>query len=121
MNEENKTNRKERLESVALTKSSSEKINRWLEQILGKRVRLSRKEFLNWFIEKSPDTLSNSDLNSIVKRYYDDEAYLRQVLREMKQAKKEGHPGQMEVVVRPRKTEAKRENVSPNDQMVEKV
>jgi hypothetical protein len=108
MSEENKTETRTRSETIALAESSSQKINRWLEQIAAKRVRLSRKEFLNWFIEKSPKNLSNADLNAVVERYYDEEAFLRQLLREMKQAKRDGQPS-VELVVRPRKPETKRE------------
>lgn len=102
----------ERREHVALTPGSVQKVNRWLEQADGKRVRLSRKDLLNWFIEKSPENLSNADLNSIVERYYDEEAFLRQLLRETRQAKKDGQAGQLEIIVRSRRAEARRENTS---------
>ena len=59
-------------EIVTLSEASSKKIAHWLEQIESKKVKLSRKEFLNWFIEKSPDNLSNSDLNAIAEKYYDE-------------------------------------------------
>lgn len=109
MKDENKSEDRTRFEAVALTELSSQKIDRWLEQVAAKRVRLSRKEFMNWFIEKSLENLSNADLNAIVDRYYDEEKFLRQLLREMKQAKKDGQPGNMEIVVRQKKSDSKRE------------
>lgn len=90
MNDEKKALMKPQGQHVVLTKASSKKINHWLKQIEAKKVKLSRKEFLNWFIEKSPENLSNSDLNAIVEKYYNEEAFLRQLLREVKQAKKDG-------------------------------
>jgi hypothetical protein len=119
MSEEIKGPRPHR-ENVVLNESASQKIDRWLEQIAAKRVRLSRKEFLNWFIEKSSDNLSNSDLNAIVERYYDEEAFLRQLLREVKQAKKDGGPSSLEVIVRQRKPESKRD-APAEDEKIENV
>lgn len=109
MSEEEKNHGVERSKTIALTDVNSEKVDRWLEQVFAKRVQLSRREFLNWFIEKSPENLSNSDLGAIVERYYDEEAYLRRLVREVKQSKKEGRANQLEFIVRPRKSEPKRD------------
>ncbi len=97
-------------EIVTLTEASSKKIAHWLEQIESKKVKLSRKEFLNWFIEKSPDNLSNSDLNSIAEKYYDEEAFLRRLLKQVKQDKKNGMAGNIELVVKQKRTELKKED-----------
>lgn len=97
-------------EIVTLTEASSKKIVHWLEQIESKKVKLSRKEFLNWFIEKSPDNLSNSDLNAITEKYYDEEAFLRRLLKQVKQDKKNGMPGNIELVVKQKRTEFKKED-----------
>jgi hypothetical protein len=120
MSEENKNEVATTSKSIVLSEGSIQKVDRWLEQVDGKRVQLSRKEFLNWFIEKSPENLSNSDLNTIVERYYDEEKFLRQLLRETKQAKRDGQPAQLEIVVRPRKSETKREAApAENDEISE--
>jgi hypothetical protein len=119
MSEENDNEVRPRSETVALTDSSSQKIDQWLGQIAAKRVRLSRKEFLNWFIEKSSDNLSNADLNAIVDRYYDEEVFLRQLLREVKQAKKDGGPSSLEVIVRQRKPELKRDITSAEEEEIQ--
>lgn len=109
MSDENKSEIATTSKTIVLSEASIQKVDRWLEQVDGKRVQLSRKEFLNWFIEKSAENLSNSDLNTIVERYYDEEKFLRQLLRETRQAKRDGQPAQLEIVVRPRKSETKRE------------
>ena len=72
MSDQDHASEKVRLEHISLNQSSSKKIDRWLEQVEAKRVRLSRKEFVNWLIEKSSDNLSSADLNSIVERFYDE-------------------------------------------------
>lgn len=102
-------------EMVLLTEAASKKIAHWLEQIENKRVKLSKKEFLSWFIEKSPVNLSNSDLNSIVEKYYDEEAFLRRLLKEVKQAKRNGLTGNIELVVKQKRTDVEREDAKTTD------
>lgn len=95
--------------TVVLQDSAIEKIDRWLEQVEGKRVRLSRREFLHWFVDKSPENLSSTDLTAIVERFYDERKFLRQLLRESKRAEEEGRDLNLEILVRPKKSEVKRE------------
>ncbi len=94
---------------VNLTELSTKKIEKWFEQIVERKVEISRKDFVNWILEKMPDNLSNSDLNAIVKRFYDKEAHLRRLLKEIKKAKQEGQIDSIEVIVRQRKADAKLE------------
>ncbi len=115
MSDENTSEVRATSETVTLSDLASQKIDRWLEQVAGKRVQLFRKEFLNWFIEKSPDNLSNADLNAIVDKYYDEEKFLRRLLREMKKAKQDGQSGNIEVIVRQKKSEAKRSTEPENE------
>jgi hypothetical protein len=96
---------------VTLSERASAKLDRWFEQINAKKkVKLSRKEFVNWLIERSPDSLSSTDLNSIAEKYYDHVAHLNHLLREAKKSKLEGS-GEVgvEVIVR-----AKREKKEQN-------
>lgn len=95
---------------VNLTDLSAQKIEKWFEQIAERKVEISRKDFVNWILEKMPDNLSNSDLNSIVKRFYDKEAHLRRLLKEIKKAKQEGQIDSIEVIVRQRKADTKLES-----------
>lgn len=101
---------KKKIEHVALSENAIQKINRWFEQINAKKkIRLSRKDLVNWLIEKVPDNLSGSDLGAIVEAFYDDEAYLRQLLRDVKKAKAEGKDDSIDVIVRPKRLDSKKE------------
>lgn len=108
---------KVRSEHIALIEESSKKIDGWIEQIESKkRVRVSRKDIVNWFIARSPELLSNSDHLAISEAFYDEEALLRQLLRQVKQAKKAGHSPVLDVIVRAKKGESKKlslESVEP--------
>ena len=95
-------------EHIALTAASTQKINGWIAQVSDKKkgVDISRKGLVNWLIEKMPDSLSGGDLNSIVERFYSEEKFLRQLLKEVQSAKLAGNDEpDFELVVKPRKTE----------------
>lgn len=114
MNEEKEIENSEKAprEVIVLTELSSQKVNFWIEQAKSKKkgVKISRKEFANWLIEKMPDSLSNSDLNAIVDKFYDEEAFLRQLLRDVKKAKKEGQAEPaLEFTIKMKKIESKKE------------
>lgn len=101
-----------KLEHVALSVSSVLKINAWLEQVSAKKkgVKISRKDFINWLIEKSPDNLSGGDLSALIDRFYDEAKFLRHLLREVNQAKADGKTETgFELVVKTKKLESKRE------------
>lgn len=106
------TNTRLKLEHVALSMSSSQKVDAWLEQVSTKRkgVKISRKDFVNWLIEKSPDNLSGGDLSALIERFYDEAAFLRQLLRDVKQAKANGKTESgFELVLKTKKTEVRRD------------
>ena len=101
-----------RHEHIALSELASEKITNWIEQAANKKkgVRITRKDFVNWLIEKSPDNLGGADLNSLIDRFYDEASFLRQLLREVKNAKKNGQTEPaLEFIVRAKKSEQKKE------------
>ena len=101
-----------RYEHIALSESASKKISNWIEQIGIKKkgVRITRKDFLNWLVEKSPENLSNGDLNSLIDRFYDEASFLRQLLREVKNAKKNGQTEPaLELIVRAKRSDQKKE------------
>lgn len=113
---------KKRHEHVALSELATKKITNWIEQAAAKKkgVRVSRKDFVNWLIEKSPENLSGGDLNSLIERFYDEASFLRQLLREVQQAKKEGHTEPaLEFIVRTKKSDQKKEVNAVNDEEVE--
>ena len=104
-----------RQEHIALSEIASEKITNWIEQAANKKkgVRITRKDFVNWLIEKSPDNLGGGDLNSLIERFYDEASFLRQLLREVKNAKKNGQTEPaLEFIVRAKKTDQKKEVIA---------
>jgi len=98
-------------EHIALVESSSQKLDRWIEQVnTKKKIRIARRDLLNWWLTRSPENLSNGDVNALIEEFYDEEAFLRQLLRDVKKAKKEGQTDPtLEVVVRAKKSEQKKE------------
>lgn len=102
-----------KLEHVALSVASTEKINAWLEQVSFKKkgVKISRKDFINWLIEKSSENLSGGDLSVLIDRFYDEAKFLRQRLREVRQAKAEGKIDTgFELVLKAKKSDSKRDS-----------
>ena len=101
-----------RHEHIALSELASEKITNWIEQAANKKkgVRITRKDFVNWLIEKSPENLGGADLNSLIDRFYDEASFLRQLLREVRTAKKNGQTEPaLEFIVRAKKPEQEKE------------
>lgn len=110
---EQPVNPRQRFEHIALSETSTMKINSWFEQINTKKkgVKISRKDFMNWLIEKSPDTLSAGDLSALIERFYDEAAFLRQLLKEVKTAKAQGKSTTgFEFVVKTKKVEGKKDS-----------
>jgi hypothetical protein len=121
---ETPTNPRPRFEHIALSEASTLKINSWFEQINSKKkgVKISRKDFINWFIEKSPDALNSSDLSSVIDRFYDEAAFLRQLLRDVKLARSEGkNTTGFELVLKTKKTDGKREISDSTDEQSQKL
>lgn len=115
INNEHLSIKKHKTETISLTANSSQKITSWLDQISQKKkgVKITRKDFINWLIDKSPDNLNSSDLSALIERFYDEAAFLRQLLRDVKQAKSEGKSETgFELVLKTKKSDQKRE---PND------
>jgi len=105
-------NIRRKVEHVALSAVSVIKINSWLEQasVRKKGIKISRKEFVNWLIEKSPDNLSGGDLSALTDRFFDEAKFLRHLLREVKLAKASGKTDTgFELIVKAKKMDSKRE------------
>ena len=103
---------KPKLDHVALNRESSQKINAWIDQVSLKKkgVKISRKQFVNWLIEKMPENLSSSDLASLIDHFFDERKLLRLLLRESAKAKAEGREDAgFELVVKTKKPENKTE------------
>ena len=117
MNEENENSEalvKSHRDNVALYEQSVQKINTWIEQVKTKKkgVKISKKDLVNWLIEKTPDVLSNADMNAVIDKFYDEEIFLRQLLREVKKAKLDGNTEPaLEFVVKAKKVDQKKEEI----------
>lgn len=122
MTEENKLKPRESREHIALSKSASEKINSWFEQINAKKkVKLSKKAFVSWYIESAPDNLTNSEINEVIEKFYDPETHLRQMLRDVRKAKKEGQNGSsMELILKEKRAEPKKTVLASDTELTEK-
>jgi hypothetical protein len=106
---------KSKLDHVALTEDSSKKIKAWIEQVAQKKkgVKISKKQFVNWLIEKMQENLSSSDLSSLIDKFFDERKLLRLLLRESAKAKAEGREDAgFELVVKTKKAESKFETIS---------
>jgi hypothetical protein len=102
---------KSKRDMVALSEAAAAKIDKWIEQINAKKtVSLSRKSFLSWYIENAPDNLSGGEVNAAIDTFYDTEAHLRRLLRDVRRAKASGlGDGGIDLVLRTKKAEIKRE------------
>lgn len=96
---------------ISLSEISLRKIEGWLDQINSKkRIKIPRKDFVNWIIEGKPDNLPNSEINAIIEHFYDEEKFLKQLLVDIRKAKSTGISENLEVIVRPKKPEIRKEN-----------
>jgi len=111
---------KQLTKQIALVEFSLQKLDRWAEQVNSKnKIQISRKELLNWWLERSPENLSNSEINAVVDKFYDEEALLSRLLRDVKKAKKLGNTKPtLDVVVKPKRLDqAKRDlNLDAEDE-----
>lgn len=115
---ENGSVEREKREFVALNPTTAAKVDRWIEQIKAKKsVKISRRQFLAWYIEVAPDNLSGGEVNAAIERFYDTETHLRQLLRDVKKAKASGQgDGGVDLVLRTKKPEARKDiGESPED------
>ena len=78
-----------------------EKVGRLLEQLRSsvQGCDATRKDMLNWIVEKFPEQLSPSDLNDLSDRFYDEERFLRLALEEVRAAKARGERRTIEEIL----------------------
>lgn len=88
---EPKPDKKPKMEQVALTEKATRKIDFWFAQMPG--LDLSKKEFVNWLIERQPDEISTADISDLVNVFYSKEKFFQQLVRKAKQVKIEGVEG----------------------------
>lgn len=82
---ESNQGKKQKVEQISLSESSSRKIDQWLFQMPG--LELTKKEIVNWLVERQLDELSSADISSLVNVFYSKEKFLQQLMKKSKQVK----------------------------------
>ena len=103
---------KKKFETIALSDESSQKITQLIEQASQKKkgIKISRKNFVNWLIEKFPDNIGTADMISLVENFYDEETFLKHLLKEIKKGKLDGKTtADFEIVLKSKKVLTKKE------------
>lgn len=94
MTEENKSakQRNQYPDRFSVDPENLVKIGQLLGQIVSsvRGCRVTRKEMLNWIVEKFPKNLSSQDLQELSARFYDEERFLKQALEELRSARARG-------------------------------
>ena len=91
MSEENTEKKAKKLELSTLNKETSEKITRLINQLNDEiPVCISRRDFINWCVERLPEPFSSSDINVALKKFYDPEDHAKQLTLEIRKAKSNG-------------------------------
>ena len=78
-------------DTVTLSSEVLEKVTQWIRQAeteLG--VRVNRKQMVNWKLSQLTDQLSSVELRRAYQEFYDEEAFLKMALAEIRKAKSEG-------------------------------
>lgn len=101
-----------KFETVVLSENSSLKLTNLIEQASQKKkgIKITRKNFVNWLIERLPENLSSSDMTSLVENFYDEEVFLRHLLKEIKKNKFEGKSiSEYEIVLKSKRPSTKKD------------
>ena len=103
---------KKKFETIALSEESSQKITQLIEQASQKKkgIKIPRKDFVNWLIGKFPDNLGTADMASLIENFYDEETFLKHLLKEIKKGKLDGKTtADFEIVLKSKKVLTKKE------------
>lgn len=97
--EKNKRNRYP--DRFTITPNNLEKIGSLLEQLRFtlKGCDATRKDMLNWIIEKFPEQLNEDSLKELAGRFYDEERFLKFALGEVRAAKARGEQKTLEQIL----------------------
>ena len=77
---------------VTLSVELLAKVDGWIAQtvVRKKGVRLNRKDIVLWKLEQATGDLSEAELQELAARFYDEERFLLDLLRDVKSAKARG-------------------------------
>ena len=84
--------RKPKQERVPLTKASGEICKASLKRLNEKfpGIKIDKKQFVNWVIESAFKKLSPANEKELYAKFYDEELFLAQALKEVRKLKKTG-------------------------------
>jgi hypothetical protein len=77
---------------VTLLPAHLSKLDDWIVQVTTKHrgVRLTRNNVTQWMLEQFPQELSKTDETALAERFYDEDFFLRSIVREMRSRKASG-------------------------------
>ena len=77
---------------VTLTPELLSKLDGWMKQVTDKHrgVRLTRNNIVDWLIGSYPAELPSGDVKTIAERFYDEERFLKDAIRELRSKKLRG-------------------------------
>jgi hypothetical protein len=77
---------------VTLTPDLLAKLDGWMKQVTDthRGVRLSRNNMVDWLIGSYPAELPSADIKIIAERFYDEERFLKDAIRELRSKKSRG-------------------------------
>ena len=77
---------------VTLTPELLSKLDGWMKQVTDKHrgVRLTRNNMVDWLIGSYPAELPSADVKTIAERFYDEERFLKDAIRELRSKKSRG-------------------------------
>jgi DNA invertase Pin-like site-specific DNA recombinase len=64
------------LQQTHLSRVEKNCINQHAQILAKKKIRISRKDLVNWLIERFAENLSGNELNALIDRFYDEERFL---------------------------------------------
>lgn len=69
-----------------------EKVDHWLEQIRAHRkgIKIKRKDIVCAILGRAPEKLPDSEVAALSDTFYDEERYLKELLSDLRRAKKRG-------------------------------
>ncbi len=77
---------------VTLYEETLKKVDAWIKQVESSKsgVSLFRKDILNWFILNSLEILPIAHIEQIGIQFFDQERFLKQAIKQLREAKKRG-------------------------------
>ena len=77
---------------VTLTPDLMTRLDGWMKQVTDRHrgVRLTRNNVVDWLISSYPAELPSADIKILAERFYDEERFLKDAIRELRSKKARG-------------------------------